>query len=155
MDDDLTFGASVWGTSDPVHVLPPPTTSSLHIPEDPSFDDTQFSDEFITPAESLSGAEEDDDFGDFGDFGEAPAAGDNGFDHADFGGPIAGSSRCRPLMLDPLPSRTVLQAQINEILGPQWADDTSDTLTNDGIREMEGISQVLVTPERYSVFGMS
>ncbi|KAF8631582.1 hypothetical protein AX15_002332 [Amanita polypyramis BW_CC] len=154
MDDDLTFGASVWGTSDPVHVLPPPATTSLHIPDDPSFDDTQFSDEFdsfTTPAESLSVIGGDDDFG---DFGEAPVAGNDDFDNADFEEPIAGSSHYTPLRLDPLPSRTVLQAQINEIFGPQWAGDTSDTLTNDGIREMEGISQVLVTPESRDIYKM-
>ena len=148
MDDDLTFGASVWGSSDPVLLLPPPPTSSLHVADDPTFDDAQFSDDFdnfATPAESVGSAEEDD----FGDFGEAQAAVNEGFDGADFGEQIAGTAYHQALKLDPLPSRTELQHQVNEILECLWVDNTSNALTDDSIREMEGTSQMLVTPERY------
>ena len=162
MDDDLTFGASIWGSSDPVLVLPPPPpTSSLHVADGPTFDDTQFSDDlddfdnfdnFATPAESIGTAEDDDDFG---DFGEAQAVANEGFGGADFGEQIAGTAYHQPLKLDPLPSRTELQSQINEILGSLWVDDASNALTDDSIREMEGTSQMLVTPERYSMANIS
>ena len=155
MDDDLTFGTSVWGSSDPVNVLPPPPpTTSFHVDDDLSFDDAQFSDDFdnfATPAESVGTAEADDDFGDFGDFGEAQVAANDSFDDTDFGGQAtAGTTYYQPLELDPLPSGRELQSRINEILGPSWADNTSNTLTDDNIREVEGIGQMLVTPERYS-----
>ncbi|KAF8351601.1 hypothetical protein F5887DRAFT_938291 [Amanita rubescens] len=155
MDDDLTFGTSVWGSSDPVNALPPPTpTTSFHVDDDLSFDDAQFSDDFdnfATPAESVGTAEVDDDFGDFGDFGEAQqVAANDSFNDADFGE----RAYYQPLELDPLPSGRDLQSRINEILGPSWADNIPNTLTDDNIREVEGIGQMLVTPESREIYKM-
>ena len=160
MDDDLSFGASVWGTSEPVNIdlLPPVSTGLFRIPDQPSLqsphDSSQFSDDFdnfATPAESI-GASDDEEFGDFGDFGEAQMAEGSAFDDADFGAELAGSLDWQLLKLDPLPSRAALRQHITEILRPLWAENDSDALSDESIREMEGITQVLVTPERYLVF---
>lgn len=155
MDDDLTFGTSVWATSEPVtsgqDVMKSQAASSYA-----QLDDTQLAfgdefDDFETPVEVLQdGLNDNDDFGDFGDFGEAqtnsstePAA----FD--DFR--IAGSSTqdWNQLILDPFPSRSSLERQINDILGPLWNyEDIADVTTDEPIREAEGISQILITPSR-------
>ncbi|KAM6496030.1 hypothetical protein JOM56_008736 [Amanita muscaria] len=157
MDEEFTFGTSVWGSSDPVDLVPPgsiPITTQQSSPI--SLGETQFSDDFdtfATPAESIGvpDDDEDDGFGDFGDFGEAQG---NEFDDANFGEPIAGSSYWQPLKLDPLPPRPKLQQQINENLEPLWADHDTDILTDEGIRELSGISQVLVTPESRDLYKM-
>jgi hypothetical protein len=155
MDDDLTFGASVWGTSEEVDITPfslkavsfIPTSSDLQHDNDPF-------DTFNGPTESNP----DDDFGDFGDFGEAEIVDSTGFeDHIGFVEefPVAGPSSHRewhPLKLDPLPPRPELAKQVNEILEPIWGSvDTSKGLTDEGIRDVEGISQILVTSERYLI----
>ena len=77
MDDDMTFGASVWGASGPATPVksesePGETDfapAAASAPDD-SFDD--FDD--FGPTETAAGGTEavdDDDFGDFGDFGDA------------------------------------------------------------------------------------
>ncbi|KDR83922.1 hypothetical protein GALMADRAFT_110961 [Galerina marginata CBS 339.88] len=152
MDDDLTFGASVWATSDVVD-----TTSVLKT-EPPiavvsNLDDTGFDDfdDFGVPEEAT--AEDDlkeDDFGDFNDFGEADASssafgGGLAFDDARIAGPS--SQVWRPLQLDPYPSRSSLENEINETLAPVWNyENISDFTTDEGIREVEGVSQILYTP---------
>jgi hypothetical protein len=69
--------------------------------------------------------------------------------------PVAGPSSIKewhPLKLDPLPSRLELAEQVNEILEPIWGyGDPSEILTDEGIREVDGISQILVTSERYLI----
>lgn len=160
MEDDLTFGTSVWGAPEP-SLLPPlvkPKPPSLPLHDgfisagDDEFDD--FDD--FGPAETAAVqdiAADDDDFGDFGDFGEeVPAT------PADFSGqPVAGPSTSRietdwePLDLDPLPDRRQLEQDINDILDPVWDDEqvVEQALTKDGIRDVEGVNQILVTNERY------
>lgn len=141
MDDDFTFGASVWGTPDPAApvVVKPPSP----IPDD-DFDD------FGSPPQAAQVTDDDDDFGDFGDFGDAqeipPSSGFSGFE------PVAGPSSYgdwEPLKLAPMPGRPELEDDINTILGPLWgAQPISEVTTDDEIREREGINQILVTPER-------
>jgi hypothetical protein len=151
MDDDLTFGASVWGSEDPDVTFPPLkssmlTTSNFQQDHDPFHD-------FDGPTES-NPDEADDDFGDFGDFDDAEIVNSTGFeDDIGFGEevPVAGPSHkdWHPLKLDPLPSRSELSEQVNNILEPIWGyRDPSEMLTDEGIREVEGINQILVTSER-------
>lgn len=149
MDDDFILGASVWNTpSDPIILPPPNKEKAAVIPPSPvsQFDDF---DDFGPPAQSAPTEEVDDDFGDFGDFGEEEGDfGDVEFEDVRIPGP----SRVdwEPLRLDPMPSREDLEKGVNEILGPIWgSEDISEVTTSEGIREVEGINQILVTPERY------
>ncbi len=172
MDDDLTFGASVWGAEEPSPIAPPTKLKPASLPlplevgltssapdtnanGDDDFDD--FDD--FGPAETGAAGQDvvgdDDDFGDFGDFGEANE--EIAVTPADFSEiPVAGPSTSRidsdwePLRLDPLPSRQRLEQEINEILEPVWDDERSleQVLTKDGIRDVEGVNQILVTNER-------
>lgn len=153
MDDDLTFGASVWAASEP-------TDSATILKSEPllvsDFDDTTFDDfdEFGEPEDTTGKDLRDDDFGDFGDFenvgaGSSTTFGDVGFE-ADV--PVAGpSSRLwRPLYLDSSLSRSGLESQIGETLGPIWNNEDLVAFTTDeSIREAEGISQILCTSSRY------
>jgi hypothetical protein len=147
MQEELDFGASVWASpSDPT---PPLTTLSTH-PITPPFDDLGG---FGETVEAAPTDEKEDDFGDFGEFGEAQEV-----DHSDFGDGVAfGEEQApapveadwEPLRLHPMPSRSELHKRVNEILAPIWADDDiSQVTTDEGIREVEGISRILVTPER-------
>lgn len=184
MDDDFTFGASVWATPDPVDEKPPaaaaespidkrkpPAPLTLDAQEDnfahtdTGFDDFD-DDDFGAPAEAVQFSEgKDDDFGDFEDFEEGE---DNGgfaapvsFQDVQFEDPFAapGPSRFKPwqpLKLDPVPSYPDLQEEIYEILDPIWADeDISKVTTDDPIREVEGVGQILVTPSRCVAFALS
>ncbi|KAI0268324.1 hypothetical protein BC834DRAFT_952638 [Gloeopeniophorella convolvens] len=155
MDED--FGSSVWTT-------PATGVGSLSPTDFPSFPPapsafSQF-DEFDGYGTSTGGTMEqdgDDDFGDFGDFGEADDA-NNGFaDDVDFGGPaqLAGPSLrdWEPLQLDALPPRKILHAQVEEILGPLWdSDDLGQVLTDEDVREVGGLAQVLVTPDSRALY---
>ena len=171
MDDDFTLGTSVWGTSnEPIRIANITTSfSSLGSPAPspaPSQDQLDDYDDFHTPPQTQnSSIAQEDDFGDFGDFGEVESLeGDRDFEHeADFGQggdfaedisfqeePIPGSSQItwEPLRLTPLPSREELEKQINRILDPVWVRDISLLTTDEDIRQLEGVSQILVTPER-------
>lgn len=154
MDDDLTFGASVWGQPEPVITSPIPSRAAPAVVDE--FEATAFNDfdDFGEPeGVALDGTKEDDDFGDFGDFGEADpssaAFGDSvTFDEANIPGP---SSRSwRPLLLDPFPSRPSLEAELEDTLGPIWHyEDITAVTTDEPIREAEGVAQILTTPSRY------
>lgn len=156
MDDDLDLGTSVWGTTERLSLSLSPPSFSEPSPAPSSaqdgFDDFE---EFGTPAETVaaSGDEGDDDFGDFGDFGEADEAQvATTFETETFEDamltprPLDGWS---PLELDPLPSRNDLEVKLDRILGPLWSVDDPGALTDDPIRQVEGLNQTLVTPERY------
>ncbi|KAJ6628869.1 hypothetical protein B0H10DRAFT_1940237 [Mycena sp. CBHHK59/15] len=142
-EDDLAFGASVWGSTE--------LASQPHFLD--NFDD------FGSPTETAP-PEVDDDFGDFGDFGDAEenSAGPEFDDSVEFGEatPVAGPSfraDWEPLKLDPMPDKEDLPEQVNEILGPIWGeDDISQVTTKEGIREVEGISQILVNPESRELY---
>ncbi len=153
MDED--FGTSIWATarSDIVSLSSPEYAtfpqSSLTVNR---FDDLDGS----GTQKGVSGGDDDDDeFGDFGEFGQAEGTAEdtgNGGYFSEPGVLAAGSSSSRdwePLQFDPHPSRQTLEAQIEEILGPLWnADDTSQALTDEDVREVGGLAQVLVTPDR-------
>ncbi|KAJ3741487.1 hypothetical protein DFH05DRAFT_1506282 [Lentinula detonsa] len=170
MDDDLTFGASVWGSEEPSPL--PPSTKLTHptlsleddfistANPDDNFDD--FDD--FGPTETLAGQElagDDDDFGDFGNFGDATE--DIAVTPADFAEiSVAGPSVLRmstdwePLILDPFPDPRKLQQDINEILESIWDDDEAleQVFTTDGIRDIEGVNQILVTNESRELYKM-
>lgn len=160
MEDDLTFGASVWGAAEPsplpplIKLKPPslPLDDGFISAADDDFDDFDDFGPAETAAVDQDVAGDDDDFGDFGDFGE-----DVPVTPADFSGvPVAGPSTSRierewePLSLDPLPDREQLEQDINDILEPVWDDEQTveQVLTKDGIRDIEGVNQILVTNER-------
>ena len=156
MDDDLTFGTSVWGTNEVVDIILPSvqTTSHLRL----SSSEVQYGDDhFSEPAESHPDVI-DDDFADFGDFGEAEIVDSTGFEpDIGFGEEvrIAGPSsqvEWHPLSLDPLPLRLELEERVNEILHPIWSyGNPSNIFTEEPIREAEGVSQILVTQARYAI----
>ncbi|KAJ7781028.1 hypothetical protein B0H16DRAFT_1358266 [Mycena metata] len=156
MDDD--FGASVWGSPEPT--FPPPSHSNFISPPTPRLDDF---DDFGSPTETTNPvAQDDDDFGDFGDFGEAEEnpSGPEFTESEGFGGiPVAGPSSFQTtweaLNLDPMPSRVDLRDQVDEILAPIWRNiDISQVTTNEGIREVEGISQILINAESRELYTM-
>ncbi|KIK67826.1 hypothetical protein GYMLUDRAFT_36603 [Collybiopsis luxurians FD-317 M1] len=166
--DELTFGASVWGAEEPAPVLPPFTKSQpppLPLQDDfaSSVPDADFDDfDDFGPSETAAGqdiAGDDDDFGDFGDFGDA--AEDVALTPADFSDvTVAGPSTSRinsdwePLYLNPLPDRRELQQDINDILDPIWDDEEAleQVLSQEGIREAEGVNQILTTNESRELY---
>ncbi|KAG7449436.1 uncharacterized protein BT62DRAFT_887526, partial [Guyanagaster necrorhizus] len=167
MDDDITFGVSVWGSSAPVSILQDnPFDDRVHSTTDPfhsqsaddHFDDF---DDFGPPARDLTFSSQDDDFGDFGDFDttEGIPSGDSFGDALGFAvdASLAGPSSYidwEPLILEPVPSRSRLVQDIDNILGPLWPKSIAEVTTDDPIREMEGISQILVTSESRDLFNM-
>jgi hypothetical protein len=152
MDDDLTFGTSVWGSAATPDGVPP-TKPSISLSMQPAsapeseFDDSGFDDFEDFNTAPTSAIEAHDDFGDFEEFGESATV-TTGFDDHTFLNPQP--ARDWPVLrLDPLPERLELEAQIHDILEPIWADkDMSEVTTDDPIREAEGIAQILVTLER-------
>jgi hypothetical protein len=158
MDDDLTFGTSVWATSEAVtadNSLLQPTNNPHSVVGVFTLPKSTFDDDFsdFGPSADAQDIPTDDDFGDFGGFGEvielddAPATSLAQAD--DFR--IAGSSShsWRPLSLNPIPSQSGLESMINETLSPIWShEDITDVTTDDPIREVEGLAQILTTPSR-------
>jgi hypothetical protein len=160
MDED--FGSSIWAT-------PASHLVSLSSPDYPSFPQASFTvnrfddiDGFGTQKDSSvhgdDGDDDDDDdeFGDFGEFGQAEGTAEEFVDSDNFSDTtipmsVAGRSswNWEPLHFDPHPSRQTLETQIEEILGPLWNnDDTGQALTDEGVREVGGLAQILVTPDR-------
>lgn len=154
MDED--FGTSMWATttSDRLSLSSPdlPTFSQASLTVN-HFDDL---DGFGTQKDVSAGEDDDDEFGDFGEFGQAEDTTEdieNSSGHfSEPAAPAAGSSSSwewEPLQFDPHPSQQALEAQIEEILGPLWnSDDTSQALTDEDVRQVGGLAQVLVTPDR-------
>jgi hypothetical protein len=149
MDED--FGTSMWATatSDKLSLSSPdyPTFPQPSLAVD-QFDDL---DGFGTQND-VSAEDDDDEFGDFGEFGQAEGVTEDIGNSGHFSEPAAGSLSSwdwEPLQLDPHLSQQTLEAQIEEILGPLWnTDDTSQALTDEDVREVGGLAQVLVTPDR-------
>ncbi|KAH6915052.1 hypothetical protein BKA70DRAFT_1257849 [Coprinopsis sp. MPI-PUGE-AT-0042] len=163
MDEDLAWGSSVWAvesgpslsttTTKPrppsIEVPPPPTPFDQ---DSAGFDDF---DDFSAPTETVEegAVVADDDFGDFEDFEEgdvqpASAFGDvHSFNEA---GPSTFGTfeqPWQPLQLDPLPSLQELRQEVDDILAPLWlGEDISATTTDDPMRDVEGIGQILITP---------
>lgn len=153
MEDDLTFGASVWGSSVIPDTLSPTKPSiSLSTAMPPSapesdFDDSGFDDFEDFNTAPTSAVEGNDDFGDFEEYGD-DATVTTGFETQVLLDGLAPQD-WHALRLDPLPERSELEAEIQEILRPIWADeDISQVTTDEPIREVEGIAQILITPER-------
>lgn len=159
MDDDITWGSSVWASSDPV-VLDPSSTKprppSIQVPPPPTpFDDGAGFDDFDdfgVPAEAAQdGTLKDDEFGDFEDFEEGTVQPVSSFPDVDSFATAGPSSQrsWQPLQVDPLPPRQELRDEINDILGPIWkGEDISRITTDDPMREVEGVSQILITSSR-------
>ena len=116
----------------------------------PPLDDGDGFDDFGDVQQPAADPTSTDDFGDFGDFDEAPQEGfadDAAFEDQ---AQLAGPSHWEALVLDPLPPRAELKEQIDSILAPLWAyDDVDNALSDEPMREVGGLAQVLVTPERY------
>jgi Domain of unknown function (DUF5102) len=153
MDED--FGTSMWATtaSDKVSLSSPDYPT---FPQ-PSLTVNQFDDidGFETQKDGFAGEDDDDEFGDFGEFGQAEGTTENIGNSVHFSepaAPVSSSSSSwdwEPLQFDLHPSQQTLEAQIEEILGPLWnTDDTSQVLTDEDVREVGGLAQVLVTPDR-------
>ncbi|KAL5530118.1 hypothetical protein ACEPAF_6375 [Sanghuangporus sanghuang] len=162
--DDFDFGASIWASSSSkisssepsAPSFPPSSQSNVKFQED-AFADDDF--EFSAPIQPSDSAGEDNDFGDFGNFGDAiegeigegfarpvPFPDEGAFTPQD-------SSDWDALRLRPLPSNKVLKAQIEDILEPLSNDaDASEFLTDDDIRQVGGLNQILVTPESRALY---
>lgn len=151
MDED--FGSSVWATpaSGGISLLSPNVSSTISRFDD--FDD-------LGPQEDVpKHGDDDDEFGDFGEFGQADDTteefgGSSGFKETELE-PAAGSSSWdwEPLRLHPHPSRQILETQIEEILGPLWSsDDLDEALTDEDVREVGGLAQILVTPDSRALY---
>ncbi|EPQ59107.1 hypothetical protein GLOTRDRAFT_54824 [Gloeophyllum trabeum ATCC 11539] len=160
MEDDL-FGTSIWGastSSDPVLQAPPKPDSDFSAfgdstvrHEEPETGDDF--DDFGPPPES-AGEDQEDDFGDFGDFGDVQAVDSVGAFEEEV--PFAEEPRAplsvlddwKPLQVDPIPSKEELEEQVDYILRPIWAhDDYREVFTDEDVRQAEGPSQILVSPE--------
>jgi hypothetical protein len=149
MDED--FGTSIWATATTATSSSVPLSSPVY----PTFTQPSFDLDGFGEQQDDSGlGDDDDDFGDFGEFGQAEGTTEEIGNSGHFSEPAvsaAGSSSWdwEPLQVDPHPSRQTLEAQIEEILGPLWnTDDTSQVLTDEDVREVGGLAQILVTPDR-------
>lgn len=166
--DDFGFDSSVWATpstqdgtsprldepgSSSFSALSPSASKDRFVEDSEAFGDDDF--EFSAPVTTLASTAEgeDDDFDDFGDFGDNDS---NAFADAEPASFTTHNLEARPvpqewepLRLDPLPSRTELRQGIGDILGPFWdSSDCSQYLTDEDIRQVGGLSQILVTEER-------
>ena len=166
MDSDDAFDTSVWASSS-ASATPTTKQPAALVLDDGGFGASEVStfdaapgdgdafddfDDFNEPA--ASGAV-DDDFGDdFGDFGEVQAA-DPGFSTPAVAPPLAveqdsaWGSDWHPLRLEPLPPLSELTERVEELLAPIYdPQSTTRFLSDETIRQAEGLNQTLVTPER-------
>ncbi|EJD53469.1 hypothetical protein AURDEDRAFT_95670 [Auricularia subglabra TFB-10046 SS5] len=160
MDDDLFGGSSVWATSATPETRQKPLDDDDEpapavVAEAASFDDF---DDFNEPTEAT-----DDDFGDdFGDFGDAQAPfSATGFDEPGAIAPPALTEEpdstwgeaWHPLRLEPFPPPNELSERVEELLAPIY-DSTAlaQWVTDENIRQAEGLNQTLVTPESRTLF---
>ncbi|KAI0307220.1 hypothetical protein B0F90DRAFT_1807876 [Multifurca ochricompacta] len=159
MDEDL--GSSVWATpasgimalSSPDYSTFPQASSAIN-----QLDDFGG---FGAQGGATDPGDDDDEFGDFGEFGQAEETTKVIRDSSSFSEPVpvADSS---PWDWEPLdfrhsrPSRRTLDTQVEEILGLLWNhDDLSEALTDEDVREVGGLAQILVTPDSSRAFYQS
>ncbi|TDL29689.1 hypothetical protein BD410DRAFT_780167 [Rickenella mellea] len=149
MDDDFGFGASVWSTpaeSSTSTVKPAGLIPSFAPPQ--SLDDPL--DDFGAIPQEFAN---EDDFGDFGDFGDVSNVEEIAtFDDTqdDVGYP---SQQWQSLHLDPFPTSRELKGQLDLLLAPLWASsEDSQYLTDEDIRQVQGLGQILITPESRNLF---
>lgn len=159
--DDLSF-ASVWDDTTP-RSLPPPlpreTFNYTSFGEEPHEEQSDFA--LVNPADD---GDPGDDFGDFGDFGDANVV-VGGFDDSDMGGfddgaffqgfshdtvpPDPGPSTWEPLRPETIQNPAELSRRVEELLAPIYRHiDPATVMSQEGIRQVEGIGQILTTPER-------
>ncbi|KZW03787.1 hypothetical protein EXIGLDRAFT_663071 [Exidia glandulosa HHB12029] len=167
MDSDDLFGSSVWATGSSTPNLPAKETLDLVDDDEPAFGDIAVApasdaafDDFDDFNEPTAGT--DDTFGDdFGDFGEAqePLSA-TGFDEPVLAAaplvaepdPLWGEA-WHPLRLEPMPPPHELAEQVETLLAPIYdSDHLAQFLSDDGIRQAEGLNQTLVTPESRALF---
>ncbi|KAF9478152.1 hypothetical protein BDN70DRAFT_880306 [Pholiota conissans] len=159
MDDDITFGASVWGAGDPIEStsnfkVPPPVSQPSKFDDHSAYDDF---DAFGTPEEATKGDLKDDDFGDFGEAeaGSSMSFGETELFNEETRIPGPSSQNWRPLLLDPFPSRSSLESELDETLAPIWQrENIANITTDEPIREAEGIAQILVTSGSREMYKM-
>ncbi|KAH8118619.1 hypothetical protein DFH11DRAFT_1686730 [Phellopilus nigrolimitatus] len=172
MDDDLGFGTDIWATpssetatsklkeTSPQQTLrgstPPPQTEI-------EFHDDAFADDIFesgAPIQASTLQTDDDEFGDFGDFGDAvEGESSSGFGQSTtFGdGEVFFATQATAdwdvLRLDPFPSTSTLKTGIGDALKPLWDTiNPSQFLTDEDIRQVGGLNQILVTPESRSLY---
>ena len=159
MDDDLSFGASVWGSADtptptqPTILKPPPLSPAPVLSAQDSFDDF---DEFGTPAETVaaSEAEEDDDFGDFGDFGDTVEAGPSSAAPTFSNDPFFEEPQAlpaqdwQPLRVTTESTYEEIKQQTEELLGSLWRPGDPSLFHDRPLRQVGGLNQILINPER-------
>jgi hypothetical protein len=151
MEED--FGSSIWATQTS-------GTASLSSPFFSTFPQTpptinQLDDlgGFGTQENAAAQGDDDDEFGDFGEFGHAEGTTEDFADssHLSVSLPVTDSSPWDEGLhrFDPQQPRSMLEGQIEEILGALWdGDDLSEALTDEDVREVGGLAQILVTPDR-------
>lgn len=148
----MDWGTSVWDTSsEPINDLLLSTaklsTPSIATPQVDSFNDFDDFGETVEPGTDDFG----DDFGDFGEGGDNTAT----FDNADVGrfqetqSFVPPPAIWEPLHLDPLPPPAELRSMVEEMLNAVWPlSNPADVMTDEDIRQVEGLNQILVGPER-------
>lgn len=166
MDDDLgEFGPSVWSTSDvpstsklqqadPHNVFTSSPPVELSFSQMDKFDD--FSGDFQT---SNDQGGFNDDFGDFEEFSDSAQTGGNvsfasePLEDGDlgFGGTTSLLGQWKSLVLEPFPSTAKLKQDIEGLLDPLVDPEDSHFFTEEDIRQVEGLNQILVTQERLAV----
>jgi hypothetical protein len=151
MEED--FGSSIWATQESgTTSLSSPYFSTLpRIP--PTINQFDEFGGYGTQGDAAPQGDDDDEFGDFGEFGQAEDTTKEFADSSRFSVPIPmtdSSPWDRELRrFDPQQSRPMLEAQIEDILGPLWdGDDLNEALTDEDVREVGGLAQILVTPDR-------
>ncbi|KIJ37464.1 hypothetical protein M422DRAFT_211579 [Sphaerobolus stellatus SS14] len=161
MDD---WGLSVWDTptdtpdsqpSQSTSILPPPPSEP-----NPASDDF---DDFGEPEDPASTTQDDfgDDFGDFDD-GVQMQTDIGAFEEEDIGDGFQDTfaaaippprATWEPLRLDRLPPPKELTGMVEDILDDVWPLlDAGEVMTGEGIREVEGLNQVLVTSESRELY---
>lgn len=158
MDDDLSFGTSIWASSNEPPVKPSENISSSSSITEPTSPDPQFHDfdDFASTAEFPTN---DEDFGDFGDFGDP----DTSMEVSQFEEAVefsqekeeAGEPYSPPwslLHIDHPASSKDIKSQVTDLLQPLWWDTGMEICTsNEDIRQVEGVGQILSTMERQAI----